>query len=102
MAKPENYVGIDKDIDGGMTDIGRIIRDAWAFGIIEETETCAGWTHQGIETLWRKTNERWGEYGFSVNRMPPDVRERYLRIQEEAVERARTAGWDPELDDGDD
>jgi hypothetical protein len=26
--KPTNRVGIDKDIDGGMTDTGRIIREA--------------------------------------------------------------------------
>ncbi len=38
----KRYAGTDKDIDGGMTVAGRIIRDAWAFGIIHETETCEG------------------------------------------------------------
>lgn len=42
-ASKEPYAGIDKDIDGGMTAAGRIIRDAWAFDILPETETCAGW-----------------------------------------------------------
>jgi len=95
------YVGIDKDINGGMTDTGKIIRDAWAFGIIEETETCEGWLAQGIEDLWRKVNAEWERYGFLVANLPEPIRERFLRIQDEALRRARAAGWDPELgDDG--
>jgi hypothetical protein len=95
------YVGIDRDINGGMTDTGRIIRDAWAFGIIDETETCEGWLPQGIEDLWRKVNEQWERYGFRVGGLPDDIRQRYLRIQDAAVRRARASGWDPELDDED-
>ena len=33
------YVGIDDDYFGGMTPIGTIIRDAWVFGILPESET---------------------------------------------------------------
>jgi hypothetical protein len=97
----KRYVGIDKEINGGMTDTGKIIRDAWAFGLIEETETCEGWMPQGIEDLWRKVNAEWEKYGFLVSRLPDETRERYLRIQREAVERARASGWDPELGDDD-
>ncbi len=93
------YVGIDKDIDGGMTDTGRIIRDAWAFGLIPESETCEGWLSQGIEDLWSKVQSEWGKYEFQVNRLPEEVRERYLRIQGAAVKRARSDGWNPELSD---
>ena len=39
MSKPTKYVGIHKDINGGMTTIGKIIRDAWVFELIPETET---------------------------------------------------------------
>jgi hypothetical protein len=46
--KPARYDGIDKDLYGGMTDPSRIIRHAWAFGLIPETETCAGWNAQAI------------------------------------------------------
>lgn len=95
----QRYVGIDKEINGGMTDTGRIIRDAWAFGLIEETETCAGWLPQGIEDLWRKVDEEWEKYGFRVSELPEEIRARFLRIQQEAVARARAAGWDPELHD---
>ena len=101
MKQSSTYVGIDQDLDGGMTDTGKIIRDAWVFGLIPETETCAGWNAQGIEALWRQVNEIWGKYGFRVSELPPELRERFERIQADAVERARQAGWDPDkcLDD---
>ena len=104
MKKNQNakfYVGIDKDLYHGMTDTGKIIRDAWVFGLIEETETCEGWTPQGIEELWRKAGREWEKYGYLVNNLPDELRERFMRIQDEAVEKARTAGWNPELDDDD-
>jgi hypothetical protein len=92
--KPTRYVGIDQDINGGMTDTGRIIRDAWAFGLIPESETCAGWNAQAIQQLWEKTTSEWSRYGNRVNDLPEEIRERYLRIQQDAVKRARNAGWD--------
>lgn len=99
-AKSEKpYVGIHKDINGGMTDTGKIIRDAWVFGIIPETETCEGWRLQGIEDLWAKVQQEWGKYEFQVGHLPEELRERFLRIQGEAMKRARAAGWDPELSD---
>jgi len=102
MKEPRRYVGIDKDIQGGMTDTGKIIRDAWVFEIIPETETCVNWTTQGIEGLWEKVNARWAEYGFRVAGLPPELRERFERIQADAVNRARAAGWDPDRDLQDD
>lgn len=100
--KPEKrYVGIDKDINGGMTDTGKIIRDAWVFGLIDESQTCEGWLSEGIQELWRKVSQEWDKYGFQVNNLPEELRTRFFRIQSEAVERARAAGWDPELDDED-
>lgn len=98
MKKDETYVGIDNDQFGGMTDIGRIIRDAWAFGLIPDTETCKGWQVQGIEKLWEKVQQSWGDYGFSVRNFPDDVRERYLAIHEAAINKAKTLGWNPDLD----
>jgi len=95
------YVGIHRDLDGGMTDTGKIIRDAWAFGLIDEDETCEGWLPQGIEELWRNVDAEWERYGFRVGNMPEELRARYLRIQAEAMARARAAGWDPEAIDDD-
>jgi len=98
MKKIEPYIGIHNDRYGGMTDIGRIIRDAWAFGLIPESETCAGWQAAGIEGLWEKVQETWERYGFSVRNFPDELSRRYLRIQEEAVARAKALGWNPDLD----
>ena len=94
MQKPKTYVGIHNDLNGGMTDTGKIIRDAWVFGIIPEDETCEGWQAAGIEDLWRKTNAEWEKHGFLVGNLPEELRERFLRIQEAAVKRAKDAGWD--------
>lgn len=98
MAKPKSYVGIHNDLDGGMTPTGKIIRDAWVFGIIEESETCEGWLVAGIESLWEKVNVEWEKYGFLPSRLPPELKERFMRIQDEARKRALAAGWDPERD----
>jgi len=95
------YPGIDQDTDGGMTDRGRILRDAWVFGLVPETETGAGWRRTQFETLWVKVEDAWRQYDFRVANLPDDVRARFDRIQTEAVARARAAGWDPDegLDD---
>ena len=98
MQKPKTYVGIHNDLNGGMTDTGKIIRDAWVFGIIPEDETCEGWQAAGIEDLWRKVNAEWEKHGFLVSNLPDDLRARFMRIQDEAVARAKAAGWDPEME----
>jgi len=90
------YPGIDKDTDGGMTDRGRILRDAWVFELVPETETAAGWRRHQFEDLWAKVEERWRTYDFRVGALPEDLRARFERIQAEAIQKARAAGWDPE------
>lgn len=92
----KKYVGIYNDAYGGMTDNGKIIRDAWIFAIIPEDETCEGWLQQGIHSLWEKVHLEWEKYGFMVNNLPPDIRERFDRIQSEAIVRAHERGWNPE------
>jgi len=95
----KRYEGIDKDPTGAMNPTGNIIRDAWVFGLIPETETCAGWTLQGIDALYDKVSREWDKYGHLVSNLPPELRERHQRIYAEAVARARALGWNPELDD---
>lgn len=94
MQPSKKYVGIHNDINGGMTDTGKIIRDAWVFGIIPESETCEGWLAAGVEDLWRKVDAEWEKYGFLVSNLPPELRERFMRIHDEAFSRAKAAGWD--------
>ena len=101
MAKPQTYIGIDKEIDGGMTAIAKLIRDAWVFGVIPETETCEGWNFAGIDALLDKVNREWDKYGCLVSHLPPDLRERHERIHGEAMERARAAGWSGEMETDD-
>ena len=98
MAPPGNhhYPGIFNDRYGGMTDTGKIIREAWVFGILPEDETCEGWPMTRIERLWEQVQDEWARYGFQVLALPPELRERFERIQTEALERARAAGWNPD------
>lgn len=99
MTSPKIYVGLLDDEYGGMTPIGRIIRDAWVFGLIPETETCAGWTTDQVQVLYDRVTAAWEQYGHLVSRMPPELRDRHARIYADAVRLARERGWDPELDD---
>jgi hypothetical protein len=99
MGRQRRYAGLYKDGPGGMNPTGNIIRDAWVFGIIPESETCEGWGLDRIETLYDKVSEAWVPYGHLASRLPEGLRERHARIYQEAVEYARAHGWNPELDD---
>jgi hypothetical protein len=96
--KPDKYVGINNDLFGGMTNIGKMIRDARVFELIPETETCEGWNLAGIDALLQKVNAEWDKYGCLVSKLPPELFERHQRIHREAVERAREQGWDGEYE----
>ena len=100
-AAAKRYVGIDKDRFGGMTPTGTIIRDAWVFGLIPESETCEGWPLAQIQQLYDRVTRAWEPYGHLVSNLPPELRERHARIYDEAVRRARALGWDPDLSDED-
>lgn len=93
MARPDTYVGIDNDVNGGMTTIGKIIRDAWVFGLLEETETCKGWNLAGVDALLDKVNKEWDKYGCLFSHLPEDLRKRHERIHGAAIKRAKQAGW---------
>lgn len=98
MAKPNTYVGIDNDIQGGMTTIGKLIRDAWVFGLIPETETCEGWNLAGIDALLDKVNAEWDKYGCLVSHLPAELRARHQKFHDIAIEQARAAGWSGEVE----
>ena len=93
MARTDTYIGIQNEMNGGMTSIGKIIRDAWVFGIIEETETCEGWNLAGIDALLRKVDTEWDKYGCMVSQLPPELFEKHQRIHNKAIEKARADGW---------
>lgn len=101
MNKPGIYVGIDKELMGGMTTIGKTIRDAWVFELIPETETCAGWNLAGIDALLQKVNAEWDKYGCLFSHLPPELKERHERIHGEAIKKAKAAGWSGEIETDD-
>ena len=99
MSMDKIYPGTEKDLEDGISQTGNIVRDAWVFGILPESETCAGWSIQRILEVYDKVTEAWQPYGHLVSNLPPELRERHQRIYDEAVRRAREEGWDPELEE---
>ena len=93
MSRPDKYVGINNDINGGMTTIGKIIRDAWVFKLIPETETCEGWNFAGVDALLDKVNVEWDKYGCLVSHLPAELQERHKKIHDKAIVNAKAAGW---------
>lgn len=96
--KRQIYEGIHKDKYGGMTALGAIVKDAWIFGIIPETETCEGWDLARIQLIYDQVAQARERYGYRVSDLPPEIQERHERIHREAIERARKLGWNPDAD----
>jgi len=92
----KTYMGIDKDPNGAMNPTGNIIRDAWVFGLLPETETCEGWSTQRVEALYDQVSAEWDKYGHMVSNLPPELGVRHRAIYDAAVARARELGWDPD------
>jgi len=101
MSEGTRYPGIHDDVYGGMTDLGRLIRDAWVFGLLPESETGKGWDRARFDELYARVDAAWEPHGHIVSRLPPELRARHERIYAEAITRARALGWSAELDDED-
>ena len=101
MSRPDKYVGINNEVQGGMTTIGKLIRDAWVFGILDESETCEGWNFAGVDALLDKVNTEWDKYGCLVSHLPPELQEKHQRIHDKAIEDAKAAGWSGEVETDD-
>lgn len=95
------YASLLDDEYGGMTHLGQIVKDAWVFGVIPETETCKGWTPAQMQILYDKVSAEWEKYAHLPSRLPSDLAGRHARIHNEAIARARTLGWDAALGDED-
>ncbi len=96
----EEYVGFRND-KHGMTQLGRIVLDGWLFGLIPETEDCAGWDLGRMQILMEKVENEWDKYGSLPSRLPPELRQRHTEIYARATAIAREKGWNPELGDDD-
>jgi hypothetical protein len=100
-SRQQTYAGIDAEEHHGMTMTGRIIRDAWVFGLLPEGEGFAGKGAGALQNLFEAVHKAWEPYGQLPSRLPPDLAERHARIHAEAVARAKGMGWDAELGDDD-
>lgn len=98
MAEKMTYAGFNADTHG-ITTLGRIVLDAWLFGLLPREEDCSGWDLQRMQHLVEQVNRRWDEYGNLPSRLPDDLRARHAELYAWAMERARQRGWDPELDE---
>ena len=96
MNKPSTYVGVDNDINGGMTTIGKLVRDARVFELIPDTETCEGWNFSMIDALLDKVNNEWDKYGCLVSHLPKELFDRHQKIHKEGFDNAKAAGWSGE------
>lgn len=97
MAGKNLYPGIHNEPNGAMSRTGNIIRDAWVFELIPESQTCEGWTMGQVEALYEKVTEAWMPYGHLVSNLPDELRERHGLIYAEAIRQARQQGWDPDM-----
>lgn len=102
MPEPRTYPGIDNDVNAGMTSIGKIIRDAKVFGLIEDSETCEGWNLSRLDVLLHKVDIEWDKYSCLVSQLPEDLFKRHQEIYEKAVKDAKAAGWSGEQETDDD
>lgn len=93
MAKPDTYIGLHNEVNGGMTTIGKLVRDAKVFGLISDDETCEGWNFAGIDALLDKVNKEWDKYGCMVSHLPEELRQRHEAIHGVAIANAKAAGW---------
>lgn len=99
--RTQTYAGIGQEENHGMTLTGRIIRDAWVFGLVPEGHSFAGKTAGDLQNLFEQVHQAWEPYGQLPSRLPPELAARHARIHAEAVASAKAAGWSAELGDDD-
>ncbi|HZV97575.1 MAG TPA: hypothetical protein VFF74_01160 [Methylophilaceae bacterium] len=97
----QKYAGIYNDNAGGLTNLGRIVMDAWVFEIIPMSETCEGWDAVQMQNLYDKVFAAWEPYGGMPGNLPDDLRMRHAMIYESATKRGQATDWDSTID-GDD
>jgi len=92
------YAGLDND-SHGLTPTGRAVLDARVFGLIADTEDCAGWDVGRIQGLIHRVEQEWDRHGGLPSTLPPELAARHRRIYDAAISAANTRGWDPSLED---
>ena len=93
------YEGLGNDSQFGMSPVGRLIRDAWVFDLLPETQNCEGWTAGMLQNLYEQVHTEWMKYGHLPSRLPPELQQRHSDLHSSAIRDARAKGWDSELGD---
>jgi hypothetical protein len=93
QSRTKTYSGIDHEEHHGMTMTGRIIRDAWVFGLLPEGDGFAGKHAGDLQRLFEAVHAAWEPYG--------QLAAKHARIHDEALQRAKGMGWDAELGEDD-
>lgn len=93
------YPGVDEDENAGLTHLGRMVRDAWVFGILPESETCAGWDGSQMQNLYEQVYREWERYAHLPSKLPDELRLKHEKIYAEAILLARKKGWDSDIQD---
>lgn len=101
QSRTKTYAGIDQEEHHGMTMTGRIIRDAWVFGLLAEGDGFEGKSAGDLQNLFEAVHKAWESHGHLPSRLPQELAGRHARIHAEAVLRAKGMGWDAELGEDD-
>lgn len=91
-----SYCGFHQDTHG-MTMLARVVLDAWLFDLLPREQDCAGWDLGRMQQLMEQVQVRWDEHGALPSRLPPELRQRHTELYAWATARARSRGWNPDL-----
>ncbi|MCC6916134.1 hypothetical protein [Nitrosomonas sp.] len=95
----QTYSGVDQDADGGLTPLGRIVIDAWVFGILPESERCTDWSMSQMQNLYEEVYAAWEPYAHLPSRLPPELQQRHSSFYAHRISVARDSGWNTDLSD---
>ena len=95
------YAGLKNDVNCGMTHLGQMVKDAWVFGLIPDSEDCTGWDNGQMQVLYERICGHWEPYANLPSSLPAELRERHAKIYLDAIAQAKADGWNPELGDDD-
>ncbi|MGA0807992.1 MAG: hypothetical protein ACO3PI_02975 [Burkholderiaceae bacterium] len=94
------YAGFFEDAHG-ITQLGRVVLDAWVFGIIPREEDCKQWDLGRMQNLMQQVQEAWDAHGGLPSLLPPELGKEHAATYNWAMDRARSLGWSSTLGDDD-
>ncbi|SFU82542.1 hypothetical protein SAMN05216339_11911 [Nitrosomonas eutropha] len=79
--------------------MGRIVIDAWIFGILPENEICTGWDMSRMQVLYEEVYAAWEPYSHLPSLLLPELQQRHSVLYEQRITIVRNNGWDTDLSD---